>query len=204
MAGRAGNKLAETSDGRAGARRVRTARAKKDFPPVQGNALPGEADELVWQPGRTWPVAEQEALGLLRRNERLDMIRRSGGEVDESQLSDELPGWDLAKEQIGVRLTKRLRILAYALAELEDSNFTELVEDALLERILGAPRDPKGVAARRQELLDMTLTPAKEARAEKARPAPASDADLRAQVDRLQAIIDRLIEANPALADGGH
>jgi hypothetical protein len=201
----AGKQPAEMGgDGRAGARRVRTARAKKDFPPVDGNALPGEAEELAWKPGRTWPVTEQEALGLLRRSERLDMIRRTGDAVDESQLSDELPGWDLAKEQIGVRLTKRLRILAYALAELEDSNFTELVEDALLERILSAPRDPKAVAARRQELLDLTLGPAKAARVDKARSGPTSDPDLRAQVDKLQAIIDRLVAANPALANGGN
>lgn len=150
---------AKSSDGRAGRRRIvrgPTARGRglgRVTTVPEGDLLPGEIEPLVWQPGRDHPVTEAEALGVVRRRERIAAEKKE----QEPQLTESLPDWNAPKAKQILAFPPRLYWLAVALAELEGTNWAAATEELWLERISRAPRDPKIVEQRQQELLDSTV-----------------------------------------------
>lgn len=119
-------------------------------PPV----LPGESAPLEWAEGRAEPVTEEEALGVLRRQRRYDLAERYDGadtaalraaglpDELEEQVPIGLPCWSDTKPRVTQRFPPRLWAMLEALAELEGTNVTSLMELTLYERSRQAPRGP--------------------------------------------------------------
>lgn len=116
--------------------------------------LPGESAPLTCAEGRTEPVTEEEALGVLRRQKRYDLaerydgadmaaLRAAGLPADmEEQVPAGLPAWTDTKPRVTQRFPPRLWAMLEALAELEGTNVTALMELTLFERSRQAPRGP--------------------------------------------------------------
>jgi hypothetical protein len=172
----------QSEDGRRGKRRLgpQSIRPSGTFPglnpalvvPPPGDALPGELAALERRARRTKPVTEQEALGVWRRKKRADianglaggdrkvldrLVRKGLPAEAEEGVPDELPGWDSKKIVLTMRIHPRLRALADALAELEGTNLTSLVELALWKLVNSPPRDPATVEREFDEMLDNTV-----------------------------------------------
>jgi hypothetical protein len=121
------------------------------------SALPGEAAPLAWTAARG-PVTDDEALGVLRRRRRLELAqqpKRSGAEL--RPVPDELPSEDARKVGVMFRLPPYYVALANARAELEETNLTAILEEALIKYARGRPSSPPSVRRRLQSLFDTVV-----------------------------------------------
>ncbi len=191
-----GSDLPARKDGRVGNRRLRASGADatvKDPSQIVAvkNGLPGENEPLTYRPGRTEPVTEAEALGVIRRRKRAELKKRGvpPRKMDE-QLPTELAKWSDAKEPATLRYQPRLRALADAHAEIEGTNFSALIEELLTAHILKPPRDPGEVRLTQERLHAATV---KLDRFEERLSAGAGDAGLREDFDRFRAEVQALL-----------
>jgi hypothetical protein len=121
------------------------------------SALPGEAAPLTWTTGRG-PVTEEEALGVVRRRRRLELgqqPKRLG--AGHRPVPDELPAENAKKVGVMFRLPPYYVALANARAELEDTNLTAILEEALIKYAQGRPSSPPAVRRRLQALFESVV-----------------------------------------------
>jgi hypothetical protein len=104
----------------------------------------------------------------LRRRRRSDLARK-GQPIVEADLPSELPGWNDAKVPITIRFPARMGAFLTALAEIEDTSLTALLEEAGYEMMRRVPRDPN-VANAQQVDNHLATTVAERTRVQHARP----------------------------------
>lgn len=159
----------QKADGRVNRRSPRYRAGEPAKPaPKKGTRKAAEDAPLVYEPGRTTPVTDEEALHVLRRKRKaeLEEAYADAGPAelkaaklpptlaqalkDPKYMPTELSRWDVAKQPIGMRLPKPLIERLNALAEIEDVFLTTEVELAVWKLLKEPPRDPK---VRREEYL---------------------------------------------------
>jgi hypothetical protein len=142
--------------------------------------LPGERHPLQFGKGREHPVTEAEALGLVRRRRRLELVEKYAATVGDAvktaalletgaprtlaeALSDvellpaELPPWTASKGSFTLRLPTAGKALMDASAELAGSNFTTMTELLWWQYLKQAPLSPAEVEDLLAEYLAETL-----------------------------------------------
>ncbi len=149
--------------------------------PAAGD-LPGEAAPLVYEPRRRRPISTDEALGILRRKRRREIIEQyanaAGDPVALEALEaagypptaaealtsaelmlEALPGFDSRKLITNFRFPPRLKAMAEAAAELAGTNVTAMTELLWWQFLQGAPFSPQDFENRTAEYLQATVGP---------------------------------------------
>ncbi|MEV4417065.1 hypothetical protein [Catellatospora sp. NPDC049609] len=135
--------MAKTTDGdgsRVHMRRINLPRSPEPQVSIDGSVMPGEAEPLAHVPGRG-PVTKAEVLANMRRRQR---IKNSKLPADRQQaLPDNLPDIQGDKEAVGLRLPVLLIEYINLIALLENLPMVAVVEAALMDKALRAPRQPE-------------------------------------------------------------
>ena len=136
--------------------------------PKKGTRKAAEDAPLAYEPGRTTPVTDDEALHVLRRKRKAELeetyadadpeaLKAAGlpptlaqALKDPDHMPTELSRWDVAKQPIGMRWPRPMVERLNALAEIEGVYLTTEVELAVWKLLKEPPRDPK---VRREEYL---------------------------------------------------
>lgn len=143
------------------ARRVNLPRGEEPAVTIEGPAMPGEAEPLAFEQGRG-PVTAEEVLANMRRRQR---IKNAELPPDRQvELADELPALTGEKVPVGIRLPTALYEYIQLIALLENLPLIAVIEAALMEKALSAPREPaqaKDNYFTLQELLSSEERPAK-------------------------------------------
>jgi hypothetical protein len=148
------------------------------LPPA--GSLPGEAAPLLHESGRTRPVSADEALGILRRKRRREIIEQYANAVGDSAASEalaaagypptaeaaltnpemmieQLPGFGSRKLLVNFRFPPQLKAMADAAAELAGTNVTAMTELLWWQFLHGAPMGPQEFEDRTAEYLQATV-----------------------------------------------
>lgn len=148
------------------------------LPPA--GSLPGEAAPLVFEPGRTRPVSVDEALGILRRKRRREIIEQYANAVGDPAASQALAaaGYPATVEEalanpetmieqlarfgsrkllVNFRFPPQLKALADAAAELAGTNVTAMTELLWWQFLQGAPMGPQEFVDRTADYLQATV-----------------------------------------------
>jgi len=166
----------QKADGRAGRRspQFRSGDLTRR-PPEEAGDLPSDEATLRYEPGRDTPVTADEALLVLRRRRRAELVRqyaeadaksmKAAGKPatlaaaleDPAEMPTKLPPWNVRKVPVQQRLPQPLHALAVAHAEIEGSNLTAEIEMLLWKLVRQPPRDPQVVRAEYLEYLRETV-----------------------------------------------
>ncbi|OIV39154.1 hypothetical protein BIV57_02150 [Mangrovactinospora gilvigrisea] len=127
---------------------AKPAMARRPEGVAEDEALPGELEPLEWEANRG-PVTEDEALGVLRRrrsNELSQAPKRAGAK--RAEIPTELPPEEARKVSVVNRFPPRYLAMAYARAEIENTNLTAILEEMLVKYATGSPTRPETVKRR--------------------------------------------------------
>ena len=166
----------QKADGRAGRRspQFRSGDLTRRSPEAAGD-LPAEDAALVYEPGRDTPIAQEEALRVLRRRRRAELVNKYADAdpdalaaaglpatlaealEDPELMPTSLPAWNVRKVPVQQRLPQHLHALVMAHAEIEGSNLTAEIEMLLWKLVQQPPRDPAIVRTEYMEYLRATV-----------------------------------------------
>lgn len=98
--------------------------------------LPGEDARLAPRPGGQ-PITPEEALGSWRRRVREDNAAFGRNEPIPTELP--LPNEPGTKPMVSLRMPRRLQVMVWGKAEMEDRTLTEIVNEALSAYVASPP-----------------------------------------------------------------
>lgn len=153
-------------------------RWRHELPPA--GSLPGETTPLLYKPRRTRPVSVDEALGILRRKRRREIIEQYANAVGDpgaldalaaagfpatveealanpEMMFEALPGYGSRKLLVNFRFPPQLKAMADAAAELAGTNVTAMTELLWWQFLQGPPISPQEFTDQTADYLQATV-----------------------------------------------